>query len=371
MRTLFPTAACLLALAACGPYQAPLPPSPPADTLPPPRVAPSGASLQEQKSKVPGRLQAVSAVNEKIVWASGTGGSFTVTTNGGASWRSGVVAGADSLEFRDVHGVDEKTAYLLSAGNGTASRIYKTTDAGQNWQLQFINRDSTAFYDCFAFWDPLSGIAFSDNVGGTFPVRVTTDGGLDWHLLSDPANPGKRPVPAATQGEGAFAASGTCVATVGKNAAYIATGAGTRSRILFTPDRGRTWSSFDTPMVQGSATTGHTGIAFRDAQVGVAVGGDIGDAKRATERVIITANGGRSWALGGQPTFAGPAYGLAYVPDARGTVVAVGPGGASVSRDDGRTWAALDSLSYWSVSFASARAGWMVGPGGRITKVTF
>ena len=132
-------------------------------------MAPSGASLQEQKSKVPGRLQAVSAVNEKIVWASGTGGSFTVTTNGGASWRSGVVAGADSLEFRDVHGVDEKTAYLLSAGNGTASRIYKTTDAGQNWQLQFINRDSTAFYDCFAFWDPLAGIAFSDSVGYDLP----------------------------------------------------------------------------------------------------------------------------------------------------------------------------------------------------------
>ena len=26
-----------------------------------------------------------------------------------------------ALEFRDVHGVDEKTAYLLSAGNGTAA----------------------------------------------------------------------------------------------------------------------------------------------------------------------------------------------------------------------------------------------------------
>ena len=146
-----------LTLTGCGAYTPPLPPSPPADTLPPPRAGITGGTLQQQRSKTTARLQAVSAVSEKVVWASGTNGSFAVTVNGGASWRSGVVAGADSLEFRDVHGVDDKTAYLLSAGNGTRSRIYKTSDAGQNWQLQFINRDTTAFYDCFAFWDPLLG----------------------------------------------------------------------------------------------------------------------------------------------------------------------------------------------------------------------
>ncbi len=360
-----------LTLSACGTYSPPLPPSPPADTLPPPRAAISGGTLQEQRAKTTARLQAVSAVNEKVVWASGTGGTFTVTVNGGASWRSGVVAGADSLEFRDVHGVDDKTAYLLSAGNGTNSRIYKTTDAGQNWQLQFINRDSLAFYDCFAFWDAVSGIAFSDNVRGTFPVLVTTNGGLDWNPVSDPAAAKASPVPAATQGEGAFAASGTCVATVGKHAAYVATGAGTKSRVLFTPDRGRTWQSYDTPMVQGTNTTGHTSIAFSDARTGIAVGGDIGDSKRTTDRVVRTEDGGTSWTLGGQPSFTGAVYGAAYVPGSRGTVVAVGPGGASWSTDDGRTWLPLDTLSYWSVTFAGAKAGWMVGPGGRITRVAF
>lgn len=368
IRLLFATA---LGLTGCGAYTPPLPPSPPADTLPPPRVAPSGGSLQEQRSRTTARLQAVSAVNEKVVWASGTRGTFAVTVNGGASWRSGVVAGADSLEFRDVQGVDEKTAYLLSAGNGTNSRIYKTTDAGQNWQLQFINRDSLAFYDCFAFWDPLAGIAFSDNVKGTFPVLLTTDGGYEWTWLSDPAKAEASRVPAATQGEGAFAASGTCVATVGKSAAYIATGAGTRSRILYTPDRGKTWQSFDTPMVQGTNTTGHTSIAFRDANVGLAAGGDIGSAQAATERIVITGNGGRTWTLGGQPTFPGAVYGAAYVPGSKGTVVAVGPGGASWSADDGRTWMPLDTLAYWSVTFVNAKAGWMVGPAGRITRVAF
>jgi hypothetical protein len=51
-------------------------------------------------------------------------------------------------------------------------------------------------------------------------------------------------------------------------------------------------------------------------------------------------------------------------------VVAVGPGGASLSRDNGKSWVALDTLSYWSAAFASRQAGWLVGPAGRITRVS-
>ncbi len=79
-------------------------------------------------------------------------------------------------------------AYLLSAGPGPNSRIYKTEDGGLNWQIQFINRDSSAFYDCFAFWDRKSGLAFSDNVGGKFPYVTTLDGGITWdhHTMMGP-----------------------------------------------------------------------------------------------------------------------------------------------------------------------------------------
>ena len=34
------------------------------------------------------------------------------------------------------------------------------------------------------------------------------------------------------------------------------------------------------------------------------------------------------------------------------------------------TWARIDSLVYWSVGFASPAAGWAVGKGGRITRLT-
>jgi photosystem II stability/assembly factor-like uncharacterized protein len=361
-----------ISVAGClAPYKPPRPEEPEPAPLPPPRISPSGATLQDQVSGTTQRLQAVSVVDPNIVWASGTGGTFAVTHNGGQSWRTGVVAGADSLEFRDVEAFDGHVAYLLSAGNGTQSRIYKTEDGGVNWQLQFINRDSLAFYDCLAFWDQRSGIAFSDNVRGVFPIIYTDNGGADWDFLSDPSNPSASPVPAATPGEGAFAASGTCLTTVGKEAAFIATGAGTEARILSTTDRGQTWSQVTTPIVQGTPTTGHTSVAFRNGRDGIAVGGDIGKADGETDNVVRTADEGLTWTLGGRPTFTGAIFGAAYVPGTTQTVVAVGPKGASVSADDGLTWQPLDSLPYWSAGFASRAAGWLVGPGGHITKVSF
>ena len=75
--------------------------------------------LTPQDSGTTQGLIAVSPVNKRVVWASGRGGTFAVTTNGGATWRSGVVPGAESLQFRDVEGVSDTVAYLLSIGNGS------------------------------------------------------------------------------------------------------------------------------------------------------------------------------------------------------------------------------------------------------------
>jgi len=137
-----------------------------------PSAAPSRKSSQDaprltpQRSNTANRLQAVSPVNQRVVWASGLGGSFVVTTDGGDTWRAGVVSDngvpQTQLQFRDVHGVSAKVAYLLAAGEGEASRIYKTTDGGATWTRQFTNDKPLAFYDCFDFWTPNRGVTFSD-----------------------------------------------------------------------------------------------------------------------------------------------------------------------------------------------------------------
>src|SRR6185436_4739372 len=117
------------------------------------------AQWSPQRSGTTARFRGVSAVTEKVAWASGNGGTFARTTDGGATWYSAVVPGASELDFRDVQAVDERIAYLLSIGPGEQSRIYKTTDSGQGWTLQYSNHNPKAFFDAFAFWDARSGIA--------------------------------------------------------------------------------------------------------------------------------------------------------------------------------------------------------------------
>src|SRR5215471_17348954 len=86
-----------------------------------------------QMSGVTSRLRGVSAVSDKVAWASGSGATVLRTEDGGGAWVKQVVDSDQSaarLDFRDIDAIDAKTAYTLSIGNGPSSRIYKTTDAG-------------------------------------------------------------------------------------------------------------------------------------------------------------------------------------------------------------------------------------------------
>ena len=325
----------------------------------------AGPVIIQQASGTTSRLQALSPVSDRVAWASGTGGTYVVTTDGGDHWRAGVVPGADSLEFRDVAALDSATVWLLASGPGARSRIYRTTDGGATWALQFTNSDSLAFFDCFSFWDRARGLAVSDAVRGHFPILRTEDGGAHWIPL--PQGPG------ADSGEGAFAASGTCLITGADGKAWIGTGAspGGGGRVLRSLDYGETWTWASTPVQHGTATSGITSLAFRDATHGFAGGGDIGPRAPQTVRVARTGDGGRTWSAMSSPAFAGGIYGLSLVPGLSGALVAVGPGGAAVSLNDGAEWAPLDSAGYWAAGFASPRAGWLVGPRGRIARVSF
>ena len=319
--------------------------------------------LTPQESGTTALIQAVSPVDDQVVWASGHQGTYLRTTDGGQTWHAARVPGADSLQFRDVHAVDESTAYLLSAGPGDLSRIYKTTDAGRNWTLQFRNEEPEGFFDCFAFWDERRGIAFSDAVDGEFIV-VATEDGETWTRVPPEQVPDALP-----GGEGGFAASGTCVVAGADGRAWIGTGAGTAARVLRTDDYGRTWSVAETPLVTGEMA-GVFSVAFRDASNGVVLGGDLARMDEHTRNVAITRDGGATWTPGGTLELAGPVYGGSYVPGAASpTLVAAGPGGLDYSADEGRTWVGLDSLSYWAVAFARPATGWAVGPQGRVTKI--
>lgn len=324
-------------------------------------TAPAAPHWEAQASGVPARLRGVSAVSDRVAWASGAGGTVVRTADGGATWTTLAVPDAAALDFRDVDAVTAASAYILSIGNGPASRIYKTADAGATWTLQFTNQEPKGFFDAMAFWDDRRGIVMGDSIDGRFDVLRTLDGGRTWARIPQAA------LPPALANEGAFAGSGTNVAVLPGGHAWIGTGAAERCRVLHTSDYGATWTIADTP-VAGSQSSGIFSIAFRDPRHGMTVGGDYRKESEAVSNAASTADGGKSWTpvtgLGGFRSV------VAHLPGSSATWVAVGPQGADISSDDGRHWTAIPGGGYHAFSFArGGRAGWGVGERGAIGKL--
>jgi photosystem II stability/assembly factor-like uncharacterized protein len=335
-------------------------------------------SLTPQDSGTTQGLIAVSPVSSRTVWASGRGGTFVLTTDGGRHWTAGVVPGAEALEFRDVQGISSREAYLQSVGDNVGDfRIYKTVDGGKNWTLQFQNQTEGAFYDCFAFWSPGRGISHSDSVNGIFPDLRTTDG-TNWEDIS--AN-----MPPALPGEFSFASSGTCVATEGRKNAWITTGGASVARILATRDGGDTWNAYDTPLVSSPSAGGFT-VAFRDSRHGIVGGGDLDPNDPNNAATAVSHDGGQTWTLTNPPPVTGAIFGLSYADDRHHhhgdhrrhhdshdtVVITANDGGAAWTPNEGRDWFTLQDVSgFWAVAFAEPEAGWLVGTDGRILKISF
>lgn len=319
-------------------------------------VVAADTSWMPQITGVRGRLRGVSAVNDKVVWASGTEGTVLRTIDAGATWTNVSVQGAAQLDFRDVDAFSEKVAYALSIGNGEASRIYKTTDGGENWTLQLANQDPKEFLDAMAFSSADRGIAYSDSIDGQFVIFRTTNG-RSWERIPAAS------LPPALPNEGAYAASGTNVVMLGSHV-WIGT---TASRVLHSTDRGRTWTIAQTP-IPTSESAGIFSLAFRDDSHGVAVGGDYRKEAEAVDNVAITSDGGRTWTLG--RSLSGYRSAVAYVPRSRASWIAVGPSGSDVSDDDGATWRPLAGPGFHAFAFSpKSRVGWAVGERGSVGRL--
>jgi photosystem II stability/assembly factor-like uncharacterized protein len=316
---------------------------------------------QPQQSGVSARLRGISAVSGRVAWVSGASGTILRTTDGGATWQRRSIAGGERLDFRDVDATSAVVAYALSIGPGGSSRIYKTSDGGDRWELQFAGTDPKVFLDAMAFWDAERGIAFSDSVDGQFVLLRTVNGGRAWERIA------AHRLPPALPGEGAFAASGTNVATNGRTLAWIGTTAG---RVLRTTDAGQTWSIVKTPVGTGESA-GIFSIAFRDATHGVVVGGDYKKERDAVENVAVNTDGGITWSPVKDHGLSGYRSVAAWTAGRPQHLLALGPSGADVSADAGATWMPVPADGFDTLSVAPrSHTGWAAGDQGRIAKVT-
>jgi photosystem II stability/assembly factor-like uncharacterized protein len=307
-------------------------------------------------------LRGLSVVSQQIIWASGTHGTYLRSVDGGETWFASQVPGAESLDFRDVQAFSSDEAYLLSAGPGEQSRIYKTDDAGKTWRLQFINPEPEGFFDCMAFWDPKHGIAVGDPVDGRFAL-ISTEDGAHWSFLAAPFGP------RSLAEEGSFAASGTCLAVQGENDVWFVTGVNA-ARVFHSSNRGQTWSAADAPLMHDGSSAGIFSIAAGRNGFAVIAGGDYQHPERDGLKLAYTEDGGMTWTaspLAPQSFFSA----VALDPANNGRFLALGSTRAGYALDIRDTqWRAFWDTNLNAVAFAGPGVAFGVGPKGAIVRFT-
>ncbi len=330
--------------------------------------------FEMQNSGTTASLRGIDAVGAGVAWASGTDGTVIRTEDGGYLWqRCAVPAGAEKLDFRGVQGFDANTAVVMASGKGEASGVWKTTDGCQTWLKVFANPDGEGFFDAIRVAADGKIYVLGDPVGGKFALFVSEDKGATWLVAGEAGRD--------TEGiAGAFAASNSALVSVGP---YLMFGTGVVGaagpRIYRTGVKCEkvvtnclvAWTYANVPMQVAGEAAGVFSIAGRmgkDKQgqslvTGVAVGGDY--SKPAMAGAVYTIDGGAHW-LPAEKMPGGYRSAVAWDATSK-SWLAVGPGGADVSRDDGKNWTALtgENVGGWN----AISLPFVVGPKGRVGRV--
>jgi photosystem II stability/assembly factor-like uncharacterized protein len=293
---------------------------------------------------------------EYAMWVSGTKGIILRSLDNGKSWKQLGVENATDLDFRDIEAFGADTAYVMSSGDGDKSRIYKTTDGGKSWTLQYSDKRSGFFLDSLACDSKIHCFALSDPVDGKFLILATSDG-RHWKELP------RDKMPAALPTEGAFAASGTSIALCGNRDIYFGTG-GPAARVFHSADRGRSWNAVNTPMASGNASSGIFSIACHGRSI-VAVGGDYKEPAGATRVAIYSKDSGAIWRLAEQQP-GGYRSGVVFLSNE--DFAAVGTSGSDISHDAGVHWTHRDDLNLNAISVNAGRSC-AAGPRGTVVPV--
>ena len=248
-------------------------------------------------------------------------------------------------------------AYVISSGEGVKSRIYKTSDGGKTWKLEFSDNRKEFFLDAIACRSEKECLALGDPINGKFLLLATTDG-EHWNLL--PVDN----MPAALPGEGAFAASNTSLALAGDKDIFFSTG-GPAARVFHSDDGGLIWTVAETPVAHGKASSGIFSIVSDRHNHVLVVGGDYQETRQAERAAAYSLDAGKTWQLAArQPG----GFRSALVQVDGGRWIAVGPTGEDSSDDYGVHWKQTGSLDLNALAILDAQKGWAAGPQGTIAR---
>ncbi|MDT8401232.1 MAG: hypothetical protein RQ743_06025 [Bacteroidales bacterium] len=306
-------------------------------------------------------IRAIYVVSQDVVWASGTGGAFLLTLDGGETWKADTVPGASMDDFRSMHAWNEKEAILF--GISHPGRAYYTDDGGESWEIVYENNTEGIFFDSAVFADESKGLALSDPLDSTFFVIRTTDRGRTWHEIKN--------MSVLAEGEYNFAASNTCIDYHPGGDIWIITG-GTEARVFISNDHGKEWTAVETGLVHGNPSSGNFSVSFFDDRNGIVVGGTYDRPELNDKIAAFSSDGGYSWNLSEVMPREYRSC-VIWLHDGKQTIAfSIGKTGCDYSLDRGRTWiSGTDVKDYYTArALKGTMSGFAAGADGKLAKFT-
>ncbi len=304
-------------------------------------------------------IRAIEVMGNSLAFAANNG-TYGLYNSAEETWKINTQS-FDTIkpEFRAVASTSNDF-FMLSVAN--PALLYKTGDTG-NMELVYKEENEKVFYDSMAFWNDDEGIAMGDPVDNCISIIITRNGGKSWRKIDC------KDLLESAEGEAAFAASNSNIAIQGDNT-WILTG-GMRSRILFSPDKGKNWEVFETPLLQGEATTGGYSVDFYDENNGIIIGGDYTKPEGNKSNKAITKDGGRTWELIADSKEPGYKSSVRYVPNSNANgIIATGFTGIHYSHNGGKDWKKLLDEGFYTLRFINDSVAYAAGKG-RVARLKF
>lgn len=273
-------------------------------------------------------IRGLSAVNDKVIWVSGSNGTVGRSTDSGNTWHWFQVKGFEKNDFRDIEAFSETVAVIM--GIADPAYILRTTDGGETWTVVYENKTKGMFLDAMEFWNEHSGIVIGDPIDGKLFIARTFDGGFTWRDIP------KQNYPVADSGEACFASSGTNIRALAKDEACFITG-GLRSRLFIRDKR------IDMPILQGKESTGANSVAVKSKKILIVVGGDFNTPDSTSKNCVLTTDGGKTWTI---PAVAPHGYRSCVEYLGMKDWISCGLNGVDYSKDEGKTWEWISKESF-------------------------